>query len=87
MVSQLRRAAASIPMNIAEGCGRGTDKDFGRFLQIAFGSASEVDYQLLLCRDLGFLESETYEDLDQLNGEVMKMLTALLRKLRTQTSS
>lgn len=63
MVSQLRRACASIPANIAEGCGRGTDPDFARFLQLAMGSACEVEYHLLLANDLQYLNPSTYEGL------------------------
>ena len=55
LTSQIRRSSMSIPTNIAEGCGRHTDAEFARFLQIAMGSASETEYQLLLARDLEFL--------------------------------
>ena len=61
LTSQLRRAAVSVPTNIAEGCGRGTDADFARFLQIAMGSACEADYLLLLSRDLKYLAQERYQ--------------------------
>ena len=67
--SQVRRAASSIAMNLAEGCGR-TQPEFGRFVQIAFGSACEVDYQLLLARDLGFLPSQSYE---AINADVIEV--------------
>jgi four helix bundle protein len=56
LTSQIRRASMSIPTNIAEGCGRNTDKEFARFLQIAMGSASETEYQLILARDLEFFQ-------------------------------
>lgn len=55
LISQMRRARASIPTNIAEGCGKSSKKDFARYLGIAFGSASELEYQILLSRDLNFL--------------------------------
>jgi four helix bundle protein len=62
LTSQLRRAAASIAANLAEGCGR-TQLEFVKFIQIAFGSASESEYHLLLARDLGFVNPEDYERL------------------------
>jgi four helix bundle protein len=60
LTSQLRRSAASIGSNLAEGCGRGGEAEFARFVQIAMGSASEVEYQLLLARDLGYLASDDF---------------------------
>lgn len=59
ITSQLRRAAASIGANLAEGCGRRTSAELARFVRIAMGSASELDYHLLLCRDLGFMNGMT----------------------------
>ncbi len=79
---QLRRAAASIPANIAEGCGRDGDKELSRFLQIAAGSASETEYHLLLAHDLGLLKEESHERLRSGVAEVKRMLTALTQKLR-----
>jgi four helix bundle protein len=80
LTSQIRRASMSIPTNIAEGCGRNTDAEFARFLQITMGSASETEYQLLLSHDLGFLPKPQY---DQLNTDVTEvMLASLLKTLR-----
>lgn len=83
LTSQIRRAAASIGANIAEGCGRSTDGDFGRFLDIASGSACEVEYHLILARDLTLLADEAHEPLDSSINEVKRMLVGLCRSLRT----
>ena len=82
LTSQIRRASMSIPTNIAEGCGRNTDAEFARFLQIAMGSASETEYQLLLSHDLGFLNKEQYDLLNTDVTEVKRMLASLLKTLR-----
>jgi len=83
LVSQIRRAATSIPANIAEGCGRGSDADFARLLQIAAGSASELEYHLLLSRDLKILVERDYQTLIARLGETRKMLSALIQKLQS----
>jgi four helix bundle protein len=77
LTSQIRRANISIPTNIAEGCGRNTDAEFARFLQIAMGSASETEYQLLLSHDLHFLNKEQYDLLNTDVTEVKRMLASL----------
>jgi len=81
LTAQARRAAASVPANLAEGCGRRTAADFGRFVQIALGSASELEYHLVLAADLGFLPPDEYAALDTCTTEVKRMLTGLARKL------
>jgi four helix bundle protein len=85
LTGQLRRSAASIPSNISEGCGRGGDRELARFLQIAMGSASELEYQLLLCQDLGFLQGSVYKELEKATIEVKRMLTSLIRKLTAES--
>lgn len=84
ITSQTRRAAYSIPSNIAEGCGRGTDCDFARFLQIAMGSAIELEYHLLLGRDLKMLPAQRYQGLAQATVEVKRMLASLLQRLKAE---
>ena len=81
LTSQLRRSASSIGANLAEGCGRGSDRDMGRFLQIAMGSASETEYHLLLAHDLGYLNADDYHELVAQVNRIKRMLTALIKKL------
>ena len=82
LVSQMRRSSASIPTNIAEGCGRNTDADFARFLDNSAGSASELDYQLILSRDLQYISPNTYQSLSTELTEIKRMLNAFIQKLR-----
>ena len=84
LTSQIRRAAASIPENIAEGCGKHGNPDLVRYLQIAMGSASELEYELLLARDLEYLEPNEYESLRTQLVEMRKMLNGLIISLRKQ---
>ena len=81
LTSQVRRAAVSVPTNIAEGCGRGGEKEFARFLSIAMGSASEVQYLVLLAGDLALLEATTRDGLEAQVNEVKKMLATLRGRL------
>ena len=80
--SQLQRAASSIPANLAEGCGRRSDGEMARFVQIAMGSGAELSYHLLLCRDLGMLGAVEFSRLASDADEIMRMLSALSGKLR-----
>jgi four helix bundle protein len=81
LISQIKRCSVSIPSNIAEGCGRDGDSEFGRFLQIAIGSASELEYQLLLSRDLGLVVDTEYNQLNLQVTEIKRMITSLINKL------
>ena len=81
LTSQIRRSCASIPANIAEGCGRKGQAEFARFLQIALGSASELEYHFLLVCDLGLLSRPDYKRLANEVTEVKRMLTSLIQKL------
>jgi four helix bundle protein len=85
LTSQMRRAAASIGANIAEGCCRRGDLELGRFLQIAMGSASEVEYHCVLAHDLGMLGPDEFQRLTSETIEVKRMLAALLGKLRADS--
>ena len=83
LTGQIRRSCASIPANVAEGCGRGGDAELARFLQIAMGSASELEYHLLLSRDLNFLDITEYDQLAGEATEVKRMLTSFIRTLKS----
>jgi len=82
LTSQIRRASASVAANIAEGCGRDGNNEFRRFLEIAMGSASELEYHLLLARDLRMLDDSTHEQLSESTCEVKRMLAAFIQKLK-----
>ncbi len=82
LTSQLKRAAYSIPLNIVEGCGRNTDKDFVHFLDIAFGSAQEVEYCLLLSKDLEYLHLNDYQLAFEKTNEVKAKLINLIKSIR-----
>ena len=86
LTSQVRRASASIPANIAEGFGRGGNAELARFLQIAMGSACEVEYHVLLAKDLNLLSKKIYDDLNERIVEVKRMLASLLLKVRRDRS-
>lgn len=85
LTSQMRRASASIGANIAEGSCRRGDVDFARFLQMAAGSASELEYHLLLARDLDLLKIADYHRLSDEAVEVKRMLASLMQKLRADS--
>ncbi|MFH1859981.1 MAG: four helix bundle protein [bacterium] len=85
LTSQLRRAASSVPTNIAEGCGRSGQREFSHFLQIAMGSASESEYLLCLAHDLGYIESELNKELTAQVIEIKCMLTGLIQKLTAES--
>ena len=81
LTGQTRRAAVSIPANIAEGCGRETQNELRRFLYLAMGSASELEYHLLLARDLSFLAPDQYQQLANTLTIIRRQLNALIQKL------
>lgn len=82
LVSQMRRCAVSVGSNIAEGKGRRGDTEFARFIQIASGSLTELEYQLLLSKDLKYLPEPEYESLNGKLAEVSRMLISLQQKVR-----
>ena len=82
LTSQMRRASVSIPTNIAEGCGRGGNAEFGRFLQVAMGSASELEYHVLLSHELGLLSDSGHTQLIERVTELKRMLAGLIGKVR-----
>lgn len=84
LTSQLRRSCASIPANIAEGCGRDGDAELARFLRISAGSASELEYHLLLAHELDMLDAPDYKRLTKEVTEVKRMLTSFIQKLKAE---
>jgi four helix bundle protein len=86
MTSQMRRASFSIAANIAEGCGRETQKELAQFFQIAMGSAFEVEYFFLLARDLEYLDEQSYIRLNTAIDELKRMLYAFLLRIRKAPS-
>ena len=83
LTSQIRRAVSSIPTNIAEGCGRASNKDFAHFLQIAIGSAAEVEYELLLAHDLDYINDNDYKALTEETVAVRKMIIKYQSELKS----
>ena len=81
---QMRRAAVSIPSNISEGNGRESDREFLRFLLIAQGSNAEIETQLIICEELGYISNERLQIAFQLNDEVAKMLKMFIMKIRRE---
>ena len=82
LTNQLRRAASSIPANIAEGCGKKGQQEFAHYLNIALGSTNESEYFLLLSKDLNYLSIETHNELHLLINEIKAMLISLIGKVR-----
>lgn len=87
LTSQMRRAAASIPANIAEGCGRSGKAELSRYLQISMGSASEVEYHLMLAHDLGTLPGPEHRQLDSQAVELKRMISSFIVRLRGRSGS
>lgn len=85
LVSQMKRAAISIPSNIAEGFGRGSKKECKRFVHIALGSAIELDTQLIISKELGFLNENGFNSVNLLLMEIIKMLKSLIRSMKEES--
>lgn len=81
IISQLRRASLSIPSNIAEGSKRSTDKSYASFLRISLGSGAEVETQLYIAKELGYLSEKEYTELILELGEIMRMLVMFIKKV------
>jgi four helix bundle protein len=82
LTGQIRRASVSIPANIAEGCGRDSEGELLRFMRIAMGSSSELEYEILLAQDLGYLSIKEFNKISRDLVEVRKMLNAFIQKLK-----
>lgn len=83
LTTQMRRAACSIPTNVAEGCGRCSDREMAHFLNIAIGSNSELEYQFLLAKDLAYIYEGDYESCTAAVIEIRRMLYSLVKKLKS----
>jgi len=83
LTNQLRRAASSIPANIAEGCGKSTQAEFARYLNVSLGSANEAEYFLILSKDLKYLNEMPFNKLFTLINEIKAMLISLIGKVRS----
>jgi four helix bundle protein len=81
LTSQIRRSSSSIPSNIAEGSVQESDLQYRRYLQVALGSAAELDYQILLAHELEYMDAATYTKLQNEIDQIKKMLTSFIRKL------
>ena len=84
---QLRRAALSIPANVAEGAGKLSDPEFARYLEVALGSASEAHYHLVVARELGELDAAAFDDLSNRVTEVRRMLFGLIKRIRADVAN
>jgi four helix bundle protein len=87
LVSQMRRAAVSVPSNIVEGYARGTDREKLHFLRISSGSMSEIETQLMLSLNLGYISQEVYDELSERVTSVWKQLNALISSLKKRLNS
>lgn len=83
LIDQIQRASVSISSNIAEGCGRSSNVEFARFLEIALGSAFEVESQLILCYDLGYITENVLNYVELKVTEIQKQLTGLIKAVKT----
>ena len=82
LTSQIRRSCASIPANIAEGCGTDSDAEMARYLRIAMASASELEYHILLAHDIELITTATYNTVNDEVTQITRMLTLFIRRLR-----
>ena len=87
LTSQIRRAAVSVPSNIAEGYGRKTTQEYIQSLYIAYGSHCELETQIMVSKDLGYIKSDDFQELQQEIGEVERMLKALIKSLQNKHSN
>ncbi len=84
LVSQMRRAAFAIPSNIAEGYARKHRKEYAQFIRIVYGSGAELETQVLIAKEINFLDKKEFKEIDSLLTEVMKMLNGLIKRLENR---